>query len=153
MDLKDILAISGHGSLFRFVSQGRNGIIVENLKDEKRMIAGASAKISSLEDIAIYTFEEDKPLSEVYDAIYKRENGGKAISHKSSNEELKAYLKEVLPEYDDERVYVSDIKKLVNWYNQLHELDLLRITEAEETNEDAQELTEETSAEETNSNE
>lgn len=148
MDLKDILAISGHGSLFRFVSQGRNGIIVENLKDEKRMIAGASAKISSLEDIAIYTFEEDKPLSEVYDAIYKRENGGKAISHKSSNEELKAYLKEVLPEYDDERVYVSDIKKLVNWYNQLHELDLLRITEAEETNEDAQELTEETNSNE-----
>lgn len=125
MDLKDILAISGHGGLFKYISQGRNGIIVEGLKDKKRMLASATAKVSSLEDIAIYTDGEDKPLSEVFDNIFEKENGGLALDHKSSNDELKKYLLSVLPEYDAERVYVSDIKKLLNWYNQLHELNML----------------------------
>lgn len=125
MVLKDLLAISGHGGLFRFISQGRNGIIVESLENGKRMNASATAKVSSLEDIAIYTEDEEVSLAQVFDNIYEKENGGEAISHKSSSDELKNYMEEILPAYDKDRVYVSDIKKLLNWYNQLQSGDLL----------------------------
>lgn len=97
MKLKDILSISGYGGLFKFVSQGRNGIIVEGIEDKKRMHAHASAKISALEDIAIYTDDEEVALGEVFNRIYEKENGKSTISHKSSNEELKKYFAEILP--------------------------------------------------------
>jgi len=141
MELKDILAISGQGGLFKFIAQAKNGIVIESLVDGKRSQAGATAKISALDDIAIYTDDEDKPLSEVFDNIFEKENGGKAISHKSSNNELKGYFGEVLPEYDEDRVYVSDIKKVFNWYNQLHDLNMLVKEEPkeEETNEESSE--------------
>ncbi len=132
MELKDILAISGQGGLFKFISQGRNGIIVEHFETKKRTNASATAKISALEDIAIYTFEEDKPLSDIYRAIYNKENGGPTISHKSSANELKKYFSEIVPEYDDERVYVSDIKKVFNWYNLLHKMNMLVLKEDEQ---------------------
>lgn len=125
MVLKDLLAISGYSGVFRFISQGRNGIIVESVETKKRMNAPATAKISSLEDIAIYTDDEEVPLAEVFDKIYEKENGGKTINHKSSPDELKEYMSQILPDYDKERVYVSDIKKMVNWYNQLHQHNLL----------------------------
>jgi hypothetical protein len=136
--LKDILSISGFGGLYKFISQGRVGIIVESLEDNKRMNASATAKISALEDIAIFTETEDIPLKDVFKAISEKENKGEAISHKSSGNELKSYLAEVLPDYDRDRVYVSDIKKVINWYNILHKLELLNFEEedkAEETEE------------------
>jgi hypothetical protein len=129
--LKDILSISGFGGLYKFISQGRIGIIVESLEDGKRMNASATAKISALEDIAIFTETEDIPLNDVFKAIFEKENEGLSINHKSSANELKSYLAEVLPDYDRERVYVSDIKKVINWYNILHKLELLNFDEEE----------------------
>lgn len=132
MELKDILAISGHGGLFKFVSQGRNGIIVESLVDKKRISASATAKISALEDIAIYTDVEEISLADVFTSIYNKEDGNQTISHKSSSNELKAYFEEVLPEYDKDRVYVSDIKKVLNWYNILQSLDMVKPSDKKE---------------------
>lgn len=130
--LKDILSISGYGGLFKFISQGRTGIIVEALEDKKRMNASATAKISALEDIAIFTDTEDMPLKDVFKAIYEKENGGESINHKSSADELKNYFAEILPDYDRDRVYVSDIKKVINWYNTLHKFEMLNFEEEEE---------------------
>ncbi len=130
--LKDILSISGYGGLFKFISQGRTGIIVESLEDKKRMNASATAKISALEDIAIFTDTEDKPLKDVFKAIYEKEDGKESINHKSSADELKNYFADILPDYDRDRVYVSDIKKVINWYNILHKFDLLNFTEEAE---------------------
>jgi hypothetical protein len=125
MKLKDILAISGKGGLYKFISQGRNGIIVESFEDNKRMVVHSSAKVSALEDIAIFTESEEVPLGEIFKKIFEKQGGKETISHKSSPEELKALLESVLPDYDRERVYVSDMKKLVNWYNLLLGLNLL----------------------------
>jgi hypothetical protein len=130
--LKDILSISGYGGLFKFISQGRTGIIVESLEDKKRMNASSTVKISALEDIAIFTDTEDLPLKDVFKAISEKENGGEAIHHKSSADELKNYFTEVLPDYDRDRVYVSDIKKVLNWYNLLRKFEMLNFDEEEE---------------------
>lgn len=143
MKLKDILAISGKGGLFKFVSQGRNGIIVESYDDKKRTVVHSSAKVSALEDIAIFTDEEEVPLAEVLKKLYEKEGGKETISHKSSPEELKALLQEVLPDYDKERVYVSDIKKLIQWYNLLLKHDLLKPDEGDSDEEKKQESKEE----------
>ncbi len=126
MNLKDILAISGKGGLFKFISQGRTGIIVESFEDKKRSVIHASSKVSALEDIAIFTETEEVALGDIFNKIYEKENGKETIDYKSSSDELKAYMEEILPEYDKERVYVSDMKKLVQWYNLLHKLDLLK---------------------------
>lgn len=143
--LKDILAISGHPGLHKMVSNTKNGIIVENLETKKRIPTYATAKVSALEDIAIYTEDgEDKPLGEVFKSIREKENGGPAISHKASSNELTDYFTAVMPEYDKERVYTSDIKKVYQWYNVLQKLDMLSTIDekAEEVEETAK--TEET---------
>ncbi|MFZ5941075.1 MAG: DUF5606 domain-containing protein [Bacteroidota bacterium] len=132
INLKDILSISGKSGLFRYVAQARNGIVVESLDDKKRFVAGVHEKVSSLEDIAIFTTGEEVPLGQVFLAISEKESGGSAIASKSGNEELKKYLLEVLPDYDPERVYVSDIRKLLSWYNILQEKSLLEVIEKEE---------------------
>jgi hypothetical protein len=139
MDLKEIMSVSGQSGLFRFISQGRNGIIVEAFSDKKRSFINASSKVSSLEDIAIFTSEEEVPLKQVLKSIFDLENGGAAPDPKSSPEELKAYMEKILPTYDHERVYVSDIKKLVTWYNTLLSLNMLNFDEepvAEKTTEE-----------------
>jgi hypothetical protein len=125
MKLKDILAISGKSGLFKFISQGRNGIIVESFEDQKRMVVHSSAKVSALEDIAIFTEKEEVPLAEIFKKIFEKQDGKETISHKSSPEELKNLLESILPDYDRERVYISDMKKLVHWYNLLLGLNLL----------------------------
>lgn len=125
MNLKDILAISGEGTLFKFIAQGKNAVIVENLETGRRLSAGATAKVSALEEIAIFTTGEDMPLGKVMDRIWEKENGGETISHKLPDAELKKYFIEALPEYDRTRVYTSDIKKVLHWYNILHKLNLL----------------------------
>lgn len=132
--LKEILSISGQGGLFKVVSQGKNSLIVESLTDGKRMPAHASSRVSALEDISIYTEEGDVKLYEVLKRINEKENGGPAIDSKSSNEQLKSYFLQVLPEYDKERVYVSDIKKVISWYNILQEKSMLDFSEPEEKN-------------------
>jgi hypothetical protein len=135
MVLKDILAISGHNGLFKYVSKGRNNVIVENLVDRKRITILPTARISMLGDITIFTKDRDVPLREVLIKIKDRENGGEAIPHKSPDAELKKYFEEVFPEYDKNRVYVSDIRKIVLWYNILLELGFTDFGEPEETKE------------------
>ena len=124
MVLKDILVISGQSGLFKYISQGRNSVIVENLIDQKRTTIPATAKISMLEDIAVFTEDKDVSLREVFKKIQVKENGGATIHHKSSDADLKKYFKEVMPEYDKDRVYVSDIRKIALWYNLLLELGI-----------------------------
>ncbi|MGM0464298.1 MAG: DUF5606 domain-containing protein [Bacteroidota bacterium] len=132
MVLKDFMAIAGSPGLYRFIAQGKNAVIVEHLETGKRTSAHGAAKVSALEDIAVFTETGEVSLAEVFDKIYEKENGAAAIDHKSSAEELKTYFDEILPDYDRGRVYVSDIKKIIQWYNILHSLDLLEKEKEEE---------------------
>jgi hypothetical protein len=141
MNLKDILAISGYSGLFRFVSQGNSGVIVEGLIDKKRMNASASARVSALDDIAIYTDDKEVPLKEILRRIFKKEDGKQAIDPKLPNDKLKQYFAEIIPEYDREKVYVSDMKKVFTWYNILLSQNLVDLEE------DPKEETEATSEE------
>ncbi|MFA4852200.1 MAG: DUF5606 domain-containing protein, partial [Bacteroidales bacterium] len=125
MDLKDIMSISGKGGLFRSIAQTKNGLIVESLVDKKRFPVYASDKVSSLEDVSIFTKDKDIPLKDVMDLIFKKESGGHCIDPKSDDAKLKKYFEEILPDYDKERVYMSDIRKLFLWYNLLQSLGLL----------------------------
>lgn len=120
MNLTGIIAISGRSGLYKVVAQGKNNLIVESLEDRKRFPAYASDRISALEDISIYTYDDDVALKLIFDSIYSKENGGMAPSHKDDKKKLEGYLTEILPNYDQERVYISDIKKLFQWYNLLH---------------------------------
>ena len=125
MVLKDIMAISGQPGLYRFIAQGKNAIIVEHLETKVRSSAFSSARVSSLEEISVFTTEEDMPLGKVLDKIFEKENGGPAIDYKSDPERLKSWFEEVLPEYNRDKVYVSDIKKIAQWYNMLLKMNLL----------------------------
>jgi hypothetical protein len=138
IQLKDILAISGKGSLFKLVAQARNGIVVESLEDKKRHVAPATARVSSLEDIAIFTNEEEVPLADIFFMIHEKSEGKETLSHKAPVNELKSYFKELVPEYDEERVYASDIKKVFQWYNQLNQNDLLVVVDKDEVKEESE---------------
>jgi hypothetical protein len=145
MDLSKILSIAGKPGLFKMVSQSKSGLIVESLIDGRRIPAFSHERISSLEEISIFTDVEDVPLREVFQSLFKREEGKMTISHKSSANELKDLMEEILPNYDKERVYVSDIKKLINWYNLLVEkglIDLEEPKESEENSSDSEEIVE-----------
>ncbi|MFZ6052887.1 DUF5606 family protein [Halocola ammonii] len=132
--LKDLLSISGKPGLFKVVTQSKNSLIVESLNDGKKMPVYAAHKISALEDISIYTYSDDVPLAEVYQEIYDKEEGGKAIDpKKSSAQEMRDYMVQVLPDYDEDRVYQSDLKKLFSWYNLLHDHNLLEVAKEEES--------------------
>lgn len=130
--LKGLLAISGHSGLFKMVAESKNSIIVESLDTKKRMPVYSTSKVSALEDIAIYTEAGDVPLKDVFKAISEKEDGGEALSPKSSGNELKNYFEEILSDYDRDRVYVSDIKKVLLWYNILLEKELLNFSEEDE---------------------
>jgi hypothetical protein len=146
MILKDILSISGEPGLFKFIAQGKNAIIIEHLETKKRSSAYGSAKVSSLEDIAIFTETEDMPLGKVFDLIYEKENGGPAIDSKADAAKLKTWFEGILPEYSKDKVYTSDIKKLASWYNILHNLDLLKKDEPEAEKEEVKETKEKVKA-------
>lgn len=126
--LKGILSISGQPGLYKLVAETKNNIVVESLDTNKRMPVYSTSKVSALEDIAIFTTKEDLPLKEVFKAISEKENGGAAISPKSHDKDLKSYFQVVVPDYDKERVYVSDIKKVISWYNTLQEKGLLNFS-------------------------
>jgi hypothetical protein len=139
------LAISGEPGLFKFIAQGKNAIIVEHLETGKRSSAFSSAKVSTLEDISVFTENEDLPLGKVFDKIFEKETGGPAIDSKAEPEKLKKYFEEIIPEYSREKVYVSDIKKIVLWYNILQKKNML-IKEEPEKKEDTDKLASESEA-------
>ena len=119
MNLDKILAISGKPGLYVLKVQTRTGFVAESLTDGKKITVNLKSNVSLLSEISIYTYEGEKPLTEVMQRIAVKENKGQALSHKEDNAKLTAYFKEILPEYDEERVYPSDIKKVLNWYNTL----------------------------------
>jgi hypothetical protein len=125
MDLSGIISIAGMSGLYKVIAQTKNGLIVESLIDKKRVPAYSTHRVSALEDVSIYSTGDDVPLKEVFQKIYDKEKGGKAIDHKAADAELKKYFKAAFAEYDEERVYVSDIKKVINWYNTLQKEGLL----------------------------
>jgi len=117
MNLEKILSISGKPGLFKIISQSKKSIIVESLVDKKRFPVNALNSVSSLGDIAIYTYDEEIPLKEVLKNIFTKENGGETIDPNIDKKQLLDYFREVLPEYDEERVYASNFKKIARWYN------------------------------------
>ena len=119
MNLQGIISIAGRPGLYKVVAQGKNTVIVESMADKKRFPAHASDKISSLEDISVYTTDEDIKLTEVYSKMYETLNGKEALSHKEDPSKLREFVLTFLPNYDSERVYDSDVKKLFQWYNTL----------------------------------
>ena len=119
MSLEKILTISGKPGLYQLQNQTRNGFLAISLIDGKKISVSARQNVSILAEIAIYTLTKELPLSEVLTKIFDKEKGGEAISHKSSKDELEEYFFEILPDYDEDRVYPSDIKKIVQWYNLL----------------------------------
>lgn len=129
MDLSKIVAISGKPGLFKMLSQTKNGLVVEAIADGKKFTAFSHERVSTLEEISIYTDEEDKPLKDILKAIFEVQEGKEAISHKSGNEELKSFFEKAVPDYDRDNVYVSDMKKVINWYNILHAHNMLEFDE------------------------
>tara|TARA_R110002073_G_scaffold40547_5_gene115036 strand:+ start:140760 stop:141173 length:414 start_codon:yes stop_codon:yes gene_type:complete len=117
MSLEKIVAVSGKPGLFKIISQSKGGLIVESLADKKRLSINAIHNVSVLNDIAIYTYEEEVPLRGVLKSIHEKQEGKEAISHKENNDTLVTFFNEVLPEFDEERVYPSNIKKVIQWYN------------------------------------
>jgi hypothetical protein len=126
MDLSKILSISGKPGLYKLIAQTKTGLIVESLEDNKRIPTHIADKVNKLEDITVYTNDKDILLKEVFINIFKKENGGPAVDSKSDEKSLKAYFESVLPDYDRSKVYVSDMKKIINWYNLLQKMGLVK---------------------------
>lgn len=134
MDLSKIMTISGKPGLYEMVAQTKTSLVVESLEDKKRFPVFGKERISSLEEISVFTENEDLVLKDVFKKISDMQDGKEAISHKSDNAEVKEFFKKAVPDYDEERVYVSDMKKIINWYNILVEKNLLEFKEEEEEN-------------------
>ncbi len=132
MSLDKILAISGKPGLYELKTQTRSGFLAESLLDGKRLSVSIRHNVSVLSEIAIYTFTEEVPLREIFKKIQEKENGEQAISHKESKNKLEAYFSEILPDYDEDRVYVSDMKKVIQWYNILQSKGITDFAEPEE---------------------
>lgn len=136
MSLEKILSISGKPGLYELKTQTRSGFLAESLIDGKKISVSGRHNVSLLSEIAIYTLTEEVPLREVFSKISEKENGGPAINHKASKDELEEYFFEVLPDYDEDRVYASDIKKVVQWYNLLQKQGITQFTEADSSEEE-----------------
>lgn len=119
MSVEKILAISGKPGLYELKIQTRTGFVAESLIDGKKMTVGMRSNVSLLSEISVYTYDGEIKLSEVFRAIAEKEDNGPSLSHKEDNAKLETYFREVLPEFDEDRVYASDIKKILNWYNML----------------------------------
>jgi len=132
MTLDKILAIAGKPGLFALKIQTRTGFVAESLIDNKRLSVNVQQNVSILSEIAIYTLTEEVPLKQVFLKIKEKENGQQtSVSAKASKDALEEFFFNVLPDYDEDRVYVSDIKKVIQWYNLLQTHDLLDSLEAD----------------------
>lgn len=137
MALDKILAIAGKPGLYELVTQTRGGFIAKSLLDNHKISVGIQQNVSILSEIAIYTLTEEVPLREVLTKIKTKENGAQtSVSHKDSKDKLEEYFFEVLPDYDEDRVYASDIKKVVQWYNMLQKSDLLNFEDTKKSDEE-----------------
>ena len=125
MDLSKILSVTGKAGLFKLLSHNKTSFIVESLTDGKRFPVFPNDGVATLDNISIFTEDGDVPLQDVLVAMYKKENGAQCAVNVNDSKALKAYMEEVLPNYDRERVYVSNMKKIVLWYNQLVEKQLI----------------------------
>jgi len=119
MTLEKIISITGKPGLYKILSQNKTSLVVESLIDKKRRPVTFRQQLSALKDIAIYTYDEEIPLKNIFKSIYDKENGLTSISIKASKQELLDYFREILPDFDEDRVYISTIKKIINWYNLL----------------------------------
>tara|TARA_R110000868_G_scaffold339839_1_gene600533 strand:- start:98 stop:526 length:429 start_codon:yes stop_codon:yes gene_type:complete len=138
MGLEKILSVAGKPGLYKLITQTRTGFVAESLLDGKRITVSLRSSVSVLSEIAIYTLEEEVPLRDVFKKIQEKENGGKtSIGHKEEKIKLEEYFFEVLPDYDEDRVYVSDIKKVIQWYNILTENKITDFSSEEVENEEA----------------
>ncbi|WP_412463621.1 DUF5606 family protein [Flavobacterium mekongense] len=137
MNVEKILAIAGKPGLYELKLQTRSGFLAESLLDGKKITVGMRSNVSLLSEISMYTYSEEKPLAEIMRAIAVKENEGPALSHKEDNAKLIAYFKEILPDYDEDRVYASDIKKVLNWYNILQAKGLVSKEEPKLANAEA----------------
>lgn len=118
MDIKDFIAISGQPGLYKMISQGKSLLIAENLLTGQRIPVHGSAQVSSMEEIAVFTDTEDKPLKEIFLEIYQKEEGKTIMDpKKSTDDQIRSYFATILPAYDRKKVYVSDMKKIYTWYN------------------------------------
>lgn len=136
MSLEKILSISGKPGLYMLKTQTRGGFVAESLVDNKNLNVSARHNVSMLTEISIYTYNEEVPLNEVFQKISEKEEGKEALSHKESAKKLEEFFREVLPEYDEDRVYGSDIKKVVQWYNLLNKNGITDFSEPEEEGEE-----------------
>ncbi|TXE07064.1 hypothetical protein FUA26_12630 [Seonamhaeicola algicola] len=140
MSLEKVLSISGKPGLYKLVTQTRGGFVAESLIDKKRLSIGLQNNVSVLSEIAIYTLAEEVPLVEVFKKIKEKENGNQtSVKPKDSKDKLEEYFFEVLPDYDEDRVYASDIKKVIQWYNLLQQHDMLGLLDDDATTQDEEE--------------
>ena len=140
LTLDKILAISEKPGLYRLLTQTRSGLLAESLIDGRKISVNIRNNISVLSEIAVYTLSEELPLQEVFKKIREKENGNQtALSHKSSRDQLEEYFFSVLPDYDEDRVYASDIKKIIQWYNILHSKNLLSVLDSEKESSEEEE--------------
>ena len=117
MSVQKILAISGKPGLYELKVQTRSGFVAESLLDGKKITVSLRSNVSLLTEIAVFAYNEEVKLIDIFKSIATKENGEATISHKETDDKLKSYFREILPEYDEDRVYTSDIKKIFNWYN------------------------------------
>ncbi|MDY0090796.1 MAG: DUF5606 domain-containing protein [Flavobacteriaceae bacterium] len=136
MSLQKILAISGKPGLFELKVQTRTGFVAENLLDGKKITVGLRNNVSLLSEIAVYTYDEEIKLAQVFKFIAEKENEGPTISHKEDASVMLNYFREVLPDFDEDRVYLSDIKKILNWYNLLHSKGFVSLKSLSESDEE-----------------
>ena len=143
MNIDGIIAVSGKPGLYKVIGQTKNGVIVTSLSDGKKLAMSSSSKMSALQDIAIYTYAEEIPLVDVLEKIRIKEEGKATIGHKSSAAVLSDYFRTILDDYDEDRVYPSDIKKVISWYNTLQKEGLAVESVEEEAPEEVKEKKEE----------
>ena len=134
MEFDKILSVSGKPGLYELKTQTRGGVLAQSLIDGRKIQVNLRNNISILSEISIYTYTEEVPLKEIFHKIYQKTEGQKSIDHKSPKKELENYFREILPEYDEDRVYQSDLKKIIQWYNILIENDFTDFEDEEKSN-------------------
>ena len=134
MELEGIINVSGKPGLFKVISKSNNTVIIESLTDKKRTAIYSHNQANLLNEIGIYTYNDTVPISDIFTKIAEKTSCGPSINHKSSKDDLIIFFREILPEYDEDRVYISDIKKVIQWYNIMQSVDLIKIQKNKKEN-------------------